>query len=100
MGQGRAEQIRRALTSAFAPDILEVVDDSARHAGHAGSTAAGETHFKVSVVAEHFAGLSRVERSRQVHQVLASEFAGGLHALSLMLRSPDEINSQKSITQL
>ena len=100
MGKGRAEQIRHALTEAFAPVALEVVDDSARHAGHAGATAAGETHFNVSIVAEHFAGLSRVERSRQVHQVLAGELAGGLHALSLVLRSPGEIKSSKSITQL
>ncbi len=98
MTHGRADEIRAALTEAFAPVTLDVVDDSARHAGHAGAGAARETHFNVSMVTAHFAGMSRVERSRRVHQTLAGQFRAGLHALSLILRSPDEINPQKTIT--
>jgi len=95
---GRAERIALVLRAGFAPVSLEVVDDSARHAGHAGARAGGETHFNVVMVAEAFAGLSRVERSRLVNQALAEEFSGGLHALSLVLRSPSEINWQKPVT--
>ncbi len=99
MAERRAERIRTALETAFAPVSLEIADESARHAGHAGASAAGETHFNVAMVADGFAGVSRVERSRRVHAALADEFSGGLHALSLVLRSPDEIISRKAITQ-
>jgi BolA protein len=85
---GRERRIRQALTQAFAPTELAVEDDSARHAGHAGARAGGETHYTVRLVSEHFRGRSRVECSRMVHQVLAAEFDSGLHALSLNLRSP------------
>jgi BolA protein len=95
---GRRERIAAVLEAGFAPVSLEVVDDSARHAGHAGARAGGETHFNVVMVADGFAGRSRVERSRLVHEALAEEFSGGLHALSLVLRSPNEINAEKSVT--
>jgi BolA protein len=98
MVSGRRERIATALRAAFSPASLEVVDDSARHAGHSGARAGGETHFNVAMVAQTFAGLSRVERSRRVHEALAEEFSGGLHALSLRLRSPNEINSEKAVT--
>ncbi|WP_428484854.1 BolA family protein [Rhodopila sp.] len=90
----RAERIRVALTQAFAPALLDVQDDSARHAGHAGARAGGQTHYTVLVVAASFQGLSRVARSRAVHATLAAEFgdadAGGMHALGLTLRTPQE----------
>jgi len=82
-----------ALTRAFSPDIVRIQDDSARHAGHAGARAGGETHYSVLVVAAAFRGLARVARSRAVHEALAAEFAagdGGLHALALTLRTPEE----------
>jgi BolA protein len=90
----RVARIERLLTDAFSPDRVAVQDDSAKHAGHAGAAPGGETHFTVSVVSPRFAGLSRVARSRAVHQVLAHEFETGLHALSLDLRSPDEAVSK------
>ena len=90
---GRADRLRTALSAAFAPDRLEVVDDSARHAGHVGAAAGGETHYSVLLVSAAFRGMSRVERSRAVHAVLAAEFAGGLHALGLTLRTPEEAGS-------
>lgn len=88
--QTRAERIEAALRAAFAPQRVTVVDDSARHAGHAGARPQGETHYSVEVVAEAFRGMNRVARSRAVHSVLEREFAGGLHALGLTLRTPEE----------
>ena len=70
--------------------VLRVVDDSARHAGHAGAQPGGETHYSVLVVAEAFRGMTRVARSRAVHAALAAEFSGGMHALALTLRTPEE----------
>lgn len=86
----RAERIRAALAAALSPTALEVVDDSARHAGHSGAQAGGETHYNVMVVSPAFAGQGRVARHRLVNQALGAEFASGLHALSLVLKAPGE----------
>jgi stress-induced morphogen len=86
----RADRIAEALRAAFPPAEVEVVDDSHRHVGHAGARPEGETHYSVRVVSPAFAGMSRVARSRAVHDVLAGEFSGGLHALALTLRTPEE----------
>ena len=85
-----AAAMRRKLAEAFAPTALEVIDDSARHAGHAGSRAGGETHFNLVIVSEAFEGLSRVERQRRVNRVLAEELAGPVHALSIRALTPEE----------
>jgi BolA protein len=90
----RAARMEGLLRGVFAPTSMTIVDDSARHAGHAGAAPGGETHFRIRIVAERFAGQSRVARSRAVHDALAGEFAGGLHALSLELRSPAEEGSK------
>ena len=86
----RAERIQEALRAALAPADVEVVDDSARHAGHAGAQPGGETHYSVLAVSPRFETLSRVARHRLVHDALGAEFGGGLHALSLTLRTPGE----------
>ncbi|MCX7380863.1 MAG: BolA family transcriptional regulator [Alphaproteobacteria bacterium] len=86
----RAIRIDTTLRAAFTPTILTVTDDSALHAGHAGAAPGGQTHYSVLMVSAAFAGVSRVERSRAVHAALAAEFATGLHALALTLRTPDE----------
>ena len=86
----RAARIAAALHAAFSPAEVQVVDDSHRHAGHAGAAPGGETHYSVRVVSPAFAGMNRVARSRAVHDALAAEFAGGLHALALTLRTPEE----------
>jgi BolA protein len=86
----RAERLRAVLRDAFAPSALEVVDDSAHHAGHMGAAAGGQTHYSVLLVSEAFRGMNRVARSRAVHAALAAEFAGGMHALALRLRTPEE----------
>ena len=85
-----AATLRRKLAAAFAPTRLEIVDDSHRHAGHAGARPEGETHFSVTIVSPAFAGLSRVERQRRVYAALAEEMAGRVHALALKTLTPDE----------
>ncbi len=84
----RLSRIRDTLTGAFAPLELEITDDSAKHAGHAGAAPGGETHYSVRIVSESFAGLSRVQVQRTVMMVLQAEFDSGLHALSLKASSP------------
>lgn len=90
----RADRIRLALTETFKPTVLEVQDDSHRHAGHAGAHPNGQTHYSVLLVSAAFEGVNRVARSRAVHGALRDEFGekdeGGLHALALTLRTPAE----------
>ncbi len=87
----RLDRIRQALEAHFQPALLEITDDSARHAGHAGASPGGETHYSVHMVSAGFTGMTRVARSRAVHEALAGEFATGLHALALRLQSPDQV---------
>lgn len=86
----RASRIRDALETQFAPTTLDVIDESGRHAGHAGARPEGETHFRVRMTSAAFQGLSRIERQRRVNDALAGEFASGLHALALELRIPED----------
>jgi stress-induced morphogen len=92
----RQSRIVDSLTRAFAPERLEVEDESARHAGHAGARDGGETHFNVKMAAAAFEGMSRVARSRAVNEALASEFADGMHALSMTLRAPSERAAERA----
>jgi BolA family transcriptional regulator, general stress-responsive regulator len=85
-----AATIRRKLTERLAPIRLEIVDDSHRHAGHAGARPEGETHFVVTIASPAFSGLSRVARQRLVYQILADELATRVHALSLTTLAPEE----------
>jgi BolA family transcriptional regulator, general stress-responsive regulator len=80
-----AETIRVKLDAAFAPSRLEVVDESEKHRGHSGWREGGETHFRVTMRAGAFDAMSRVERSRAVHRVLAEELQERVHALALDL---------------
>ena len=82
---GIAEEIRRRLEGAFAPDRLEVTDESERHRGHAGWREGGETHFRVVLAAPSIAGLSRIERHRAVHSALGPDLMGRIHALALTI---------------
>jgi len=85
-----AERIESKLTAAFAPERLEIVDDSHKHAGHGGWREGGETHFNVTVVSAAFAGQSRVMRQRAVYAALAEELAERVHALQLTTLTPEE----------
>ena len=78
------------LASAFAPHSLDVVDESDKHAGHAGHRPGGETHFRVYIVAEAFRGKSRIERHRMINQTLSGELAAGVHALAIHASAPGE----------
>ncbi len=90
MGQ-IARDIEEKLTVAFRPTRLEVVDDSARHAGHAGATRGGESHFNVVIEAEAFEGQSRIQRQRSIYSALSEELAGPVHALSIKAFAPGEM---------
>ncbi len=88
---GRVTQaIRDKLTAAFQPERLEVVDESARHAGHRGAPEGGESHFNVVIVAAAFKGRSRIQRQRDIYTALSEELAGPVHALSLKAFAPGE----------
>lgn len=89
-----ADRIRRKLTGALAPSRLEIVDDSHRHAGHAGHDPRGESHFSVTIVSGGFAGKSRIERQRLVYALLAEELAERVHALALTTLTPEEAASR------
>ena len=85
-----ADIIREKLSARFAPTRIEVIDESHRHAGHAGARPEGETHFALTIVSVAFSGESRVARQRLVYQTLAEEIATRVHALSLTTLAPDE----------
>jgi len=85
-----AETIERKLTEALAPQRLRIVDDSEKHKGHAGYREGGETHFRVEVVSEAFAGQSRVTRQRRVYDILSEELSTRVHALQLKTLTPEE----------
>jgi BolA protein len=84
------EAIRRKLSVAFSPSLLEIQDDSARHHGHAGARQGGESHFNVVIQAAAFEGMNRVQRQRAVYGALSEELAGPVHALSLKALAPGE----------
>lgn len=80
---GLEQEIRDRLTAAFAPDRLEVINDSHRHAGHSGDDGSGESHWQVRISAPQLAEMSRLARHRAVHAALGPEIMGRLHALAL-----------------
>ncbi|HEY1781912.1 MAG TPA: BolA family protein [Roseiarcus sp.] len=84
------ERIVARLTAALDPVELDVVDESDRHAGHAGAREGGGTHYRVRVVSAQFERRNRVERHRLVYGLLEAEFADGLHALALIAKAPGE----------
>lgn len=91
----RAQRVRKVLQTALFPTRLDLLDESHRHAHHVEQTrgphaGATETHFRLYIVSPVFEGMSRVARSRKVHELLEPELADGLHALALTLRTPAE----------
>lgn len=85
-----ADSLRAKLIAALAPTQIEIVDDSARHAGHAGAHGGGESHFNIAIVSGAFEGLNRVQRQRLVYAAVAEELAGPVHALSVKASTPAE----------
>ena len=91
----RVASIRAVLEAAFQPDELEIVDDSRRHAGHAGARD-GRGHFNVRIRSQHFSGKRTVERHRMVYAALGSLLQTDIHALGLIAQSPDDSPSSKA----
>ncbi len=85
-----ATEIRAALQRELAPVSLEILDDSARHAGHAGAREGG--HFKVTLVSTAFQGRAQLERHRLVYAAVAPLMGRGIHALNIVARTPEEIS--------
>jgi BolA protein len=85
-----AAQIEKRLRQALAPTRLAVINDSARHHGHAGDDGSGESHFTVEIEAQAFAGMSRLERQRAVNAALGDLMRDRIHALAIRAKAPGE----------
>jgi len=83
------EQIRQRL-SRLQPLVLEILDESAAHAGHAGARPGGESHWRLRIVAEAFRGKPTVARHRMVYDALGELINDPIHALAISARAPDE----------
>ena len=90
-----ADAIRHRLGAALAPSRLDLTDDSARHAGHAGARPQGESHFRMLIVAPTFAGKSRLKRQRMVFAALGDLMQTDIHALSITALTPDEWRARR-----
>jgi BolA protein len=84
-----AQKIREQL-AALEPVSLDLVDESAQHAGHAGAAPGGQTHWRLSIVSPRFAGQPTLARHRMVYQALGGLMQHPIHALAITARSPDE----------
>lgn len=85
-----ASMIRARLEQSLAPSILEIIDESHRHAGHGGAKPSGETHFRLRVVAKAFVGKNRLARHRMIYDALADLMDAPVHALALSTLTPEE----------
>jgi BolA protein len=90
----RVTAIQSRLEAAFQPAELEIVDDSRRHAGHAGARD-GRGHFQVRIVSQHFVGKKTLERHRMVYAALSSLMQSDIHALGVVALTPEEFISSK-----
>jgi len=89
MSQG-TELIRQTLQQAFQPTLLQIEDESWKHAGHAGVRESGGGHFVVRIAAQALTGKSRLQCHRMIHQVLAPLFPSVIHALSIHIECGDQ----------
>ncbi len=83
-------ELMRNRLAALAPDQVEISDESALHAGHAGA-ASGGGHFQLTIVSNHFGGLSTLARHRAVYDALSDLMGSRIHALSMTTLTPDEL---------
>ena len=83
-----SEQIKQLLNDAFKPELLEIIDNSAAHAGHAGAKSGG--HYHVTIVAEAFEGKSLVQRHQLIYKALGDMMKQQIHALGINALSPSE----------
>jgi BolA protein len=91
-----ADIIRRKLETALTPVQLTIEDESHLHKGHAGHRPGGETHFRVTVISNAFAGVARVQRHRMVTSALSTEMNNPIHALALKTLTPEEAAKAES----
>ena len=84
----RVTMIRERLTEVFSPQALNIIDESAKHAGHASAGGAG--HFVVEIVSDAFDGNSLIQRHRQVYEALDDIMHSEIHALSIKAYTPAE----------
>jgi BolA protein len=87
----RVDMIRERLTEVFSPQVLNIIDESAKHAGHASAGGAG--HFVVEIVSDAFEGNSLIQRHRQVYDALIDIMHSEIHALSIKASTPAEAGS-------
>ncbi len=85
-----ASEIESLLNTAFAPTRLAVINDSARHHGHAGHDGSGESHFTIEIESAAFTGISRLQRQRMVNAALGDIPGQRVHALAVKARAPGE----------
>ena len=85
----RVDTIRARLTASFSPEHLEIVDESHKHAGHAGARD-GRGHFAIAIVSSAFTGMPPIKRHRAIYQALGELMQTDIHALSIQASSPDE----------
>lgn len=85
-----AAEIETLLTAAFAPAHLAVINDSAKHHGHAGDDGSGESHFTVEIESAAFAGVSRLQRQRMINAALGDIPGQRVHALAVKAKAPGE----------
>ena len=90
-----AEDIRQRLES-LAPARVELVDESAKHAGHAGASPGGNTHWNLTIVSAAFAGKPKVARHRMVYQALGDLMQHPIHALQISAKAPGEAGASFS----
>ena len=83
-------EIEARLRQAFAPDRLDVINDSARHAGHAGDDGSGESHFTIVIESGLFAGVSRLQRQRRVIAALGDIVGERVHAVAIRASAPGD----------
>jgi len=86
----KVEQQIRSRLAVLEPVWLELVDESAQHAGHAGAAPGGETHWRLSIVSPRFAGQPTLARHRMIYQALGALMQNPIHALAITARSPEE----------
>ncbi len=86
-----ASEIEKRLIDSLGPTHLRVINDSAKHRGHAGDDGSGESHFTVEIVAMQFEDMSRLERQRAVNAALGDLLESRVHALAINARAPSEI---------
>ena len=96
MTVSRVEKIRSLLATALTPSLLEIIDDSSSHAGHAGAAESGGGHFYATIVSSVFEGKTLVQRHQLVYAALGDLMRTEIHAFSIKAFSPLELKQQEN----